>query len=432
MQTSRTRPWFVRLAAVALVVAPLTAVTGMQAASAIAAGGGGGACKNDPGVSDDTIKVGVIAPTSGPQASSFGAAVEGIQARFDAANENGELGDRKVEVVVADDVGETARNLTAAQQLVEQDDVFGIVELSSAADGSAQYLNTEKVPVTGWHVGVAAWGKYKNMFGYRNTQPKDPAETFVTRQADLLKELGNKKIAIVGTNIQASATFVDQIAESIEKTKGLEVAYTTTDVTPADREFTGIAQEIADSGADALYTGMDLTQNAALNAALKQAGSDVKTVILPGGYDDRILGLDGMDGVLFGLEFKPFELEPPAFLEYKAAMEAADKHVAGQVPYNGWLSADAFVRGIEAAGVDCPKRAAFIKNLRKVKGYDANGAFQPVDFKDIFGRPFYCVYYVKVVNGAFEPQFNGEPFCTTRVIDHGKVKKLDPAVAANG
>ena len=431
MQTSRTRPWFVRLAAVALVVAPVAVSTGASVAAAAPATGGGG-CKNDPGVSADTIKVGVIAPTSGPQAQSFGAAVEGIQARFDVANENDELGGRKVEVVVADDVGDTARNLTAAQQLVEQDDVFGIVELSSAADGSAQYLNAQKIPVTGWHVGVAAWGKYKNMFSWRNSQPPEPAETFVTRQADLLKKLGNKKIAIVGTNVQASATFVDQISESVKKTKPLQVVYTTTDVTPADREFTGIAQAIKDSGADALYTGMDLTQNAALNAALRQAGSNVETVVLPGGYDDRVLGLDGMDGVLFGIEFKPFELDPPAFAEYKAAMEAADKHVFGQVPYYGWLSADAFVRGVQAAGVKCPTRAAFIKNLRKVRGYDANGAFQPVDFKDIFGRPFYCVYYVKVVNGAFEPQFNGEPFCTTRVIDHGKVKKLDPAVAAKG
>jgi hypothetical protein len=38
--------------------------------------------------------------------------------------------------------------------------------------------------------------------------------------------------------------------------------------------------------------------------------ANVETVILPGGYDTRVLGIDGMDGVLFGIEFKPFELDP--------------------------------------------------------------------------------------------------------------------------
>ncbi len=157
-----------------------------------------------------------------------------------------------------------------------------------------------------------------------------------------------------------------------------------------------------------------------------------KAIIFPGGYDTRVLGLPGIEGAYFGIEFKPFELNSPSYTEYKAAMDKAGKFADGQIPYIGWLAADAFVEGVKAAGVSCPTREAFINNLRLEKDYDANGAFTPVDFSKIFGRPFYCTFYVQVVDGAFVPQFDGEPFCTKGVIENGKLKKLTKAQQAEG
>jgi branched-chain amino acid transport system substrate-binding protein len=392
----------------------------------------GGACENDPGINDEEIKVGVILPKSGPQATSFSDALNGIQARVDKANAEQETGQRRLTIVDVDDVAENARNLTAAQQLVQQEGVFGIIEVTNAAQGSAKYLNTEGVPVVGWHVGVPAYGQFKNMFGWRNTQPRDPAETYTTRNADIMRELGATKIAAVGTNVASSATFIDQIEQAVKKTKGMRLVYKTTDLSTTDREFTGVAERIKDSGADGLYTGMDFLQNAALNAALQQAGVQMKAVIFPGGYDRRTLSLQGLEGVRFGVEFKPFELNPPAYAEYKQRMDALGRHADGQVPYNGWLAADTFIRGLKAAGLECPKRKSFIRDLRRVKEYDGNGAYVPVDFNEVFGRPFYCVYYVQVQNQQFVPQFNGEPFCATRVIDNGKVKRLTPEQQSKG
>ena len=43
--------------------------------------------------------------------------------------------------------------------------------------------------------------------------------------------------------------------------------------------------------------------------------------------------------------------------------------------------------------------------------YDGGGAFDPVDLSDDFGDEFPCVYYVKVKDGAFVPQFDGKAFC---------------------
>jgi branched-chain amino acid transport system substrate-binding protein len=424
-----------RHALVALAAVLVLVVGGMSTAAAdppAARPGGGGSCKNDPGVSDSEIKVGAIVPKSGPQATSFSDALNGIQARVDKANAEQETGKRKLTIVDVDDVADNARNLTAAQQLVQQDGVFGVMEVTSAAEGGAKFLNQQGVPVVGWHVGVPAFGKYKNMFGWRNTVPPDPAKTFTSRNADVMQKLGATKIALVGTNQASSAGFIDQIDQALKKTKGMKVAFKTTDLSVSDREFTGVVQRIKDSGADGMYTGMDFLQNTALNSALQQAGIQMKAVIFPGGYDDRTLAIQGMEGVYFGVEFKPFELNPPAFTEYKKWMDTLGKHAEGQIPYNGWLSADTFIRGLKAAGLDCPTRKNFIKNLRKVKDFDGNGAYIPVDFNDIFGRTYYCVYYVQVQNQKFVPQFEGNPFCASRVIDGNKVKKLTPEQQAKG
>ena len=104
-------------------------------------------CKNDPGITDSTIKVGVLTITSGPQAQSFApSTMNGIQARVDAANASGELGKRKIQLVVQDTQGDTARNLTSAQKLVEQDKVFGIIEQDNSAGGQRQVPQPEEDP----------------------------------------------------------------------------------------------------------------------------------------------------------------------------------------------------------------------------------------------------------------------------------------------
>ena len=390
-------------------------------------------CKNDPGITDSTIKVGVISPETGPNGSSYApSTVQGIRARIDRANKSGELGKRTIELVTKDDQGNQANNLTAAQQLVEQEKVFGIIELTTVPDGSAKYLNQQKIPVAGWHNGFKEWGIYPNMFSWRNSQPPDASQTFTSRNADVMKALGAKKVAVVGANQAASAIFANQIAQAVSKTKGLKLVYKTTDVTPEQQEFTGVAAEIKKSGADGVYTGLAGLQANALSQAIKDAGIKLKAIVFPGGYDDRVLGLPGYEGAYMGTEFKPLEVGSPGLTQFENDMKADGYSPERFFGIQGYFAADTFVEGVKEAGVGCPTRKAFINNLRLVKSYDAGGSFIPVNYSEIFGRIFYCVYYVQIQNKQFVPVFDGKPFCGTRLFDHGKVRKLSKAEQAKG
>jgi branched-chain amino acid transport system substrate-binding protein len=136
-------------------------------------------------------------------------------------------------------------------------------------------------------------------------------------------------------------------------------------------------------------------------------------VLFPFGYDPRVPpAFPALDGGYVGTDFKPYEQNLPghqAFKRYYAQVNGADA-VTSQISMVSWLSAEALIKGFEVAG-KCPTRANYIKNLRNVKGFDADGLIQPVDFKTAFGKPLLCLYYVQMVGDHWEPRFDGKIVC---------------------
>jgi branched-chain amino acid transport system substrate-binding protein len=374
-------------------------------------------CSNVPGVTDTDIKVGTIAPLTGQASGSgfFPQIVDGEEARINAANASGELGKRKITLVKVDDKGDTAQNVSGAQQLVEQDKVFAILSQSAAGTGSAQYLNQKGIPVVGWQLGMDVYGKYTNFFGFQNANAADIKSNYTTRNGEVMQRIGGKNIALIGSNQGNSAIFIEQIADGIKRVgKGMKVVYKSTDVPVGTTEFGSYAQQIKDSGADAMYTGLDTTSNIALIGALKQAGANVSHVVLPAGYDPRILGIAAFDQTYLGIEFKPLETTPApkGIADFKAQMaQYKPDNPVNQSAAVGWLSANTLIEGIKAAGVSCPTQKAFINNLRLEKNFTADGFFDPIDFQYVFNKPFQCVYYVQILNKQFVPAFEGKPVC---------------------
>jgi branched-chain amino acid transport system substrate-binding protein len=385
-------------------------------------------CKNDPGVSDTEIKIGSIVPTSGASATSA-PIIDGIKARFAKANAEGELGKRKLTLVNVDDAADAARNVTAAQQLVEQEKVFAVMPESAAGDASGPYLHDQAIPVVGWQLGLAVYGTYPNYFGFQNANVKDIKTHYVARPIEAVKALGAKKIAVIGNSTGNAATFAEQNADSVNKTKGVKLVYKTTDIPTGTTEFGAVVDQIKQSGADTVYTTMAISDGIALVNALKQAGVVPKIIVFPGGYSPAVLSIPAFDNVYFSLEFAPFETtpEPHGVAEFKKWMAQESPNVTiAQFPAVGWLSANTMIEGIKAAGVSCPTRKAFINNLRMVKGYTADGWFPPLNFADVYNRPFFCAYYLHVENKQFVPQFGGKQFCGKKEIVNNKILQSIP------
>ena len=231
-------------------------------------------CVNDPGMSDTDIKVGTIAVESGVQASSFAPALEGVKARIDKANQTGELGARKITLVVRDDAADQTRNAEVARDLVEQEKVFGIIEDTSTSNGSAKYLNEQAVPVAGWHVGVPgvvdlpehvhvpAGHRGRAREGVQHPQ-REAARRARRDEGRAHRRRQPVERVVHRADQEVGATSGRQRDRLRERGDAARTARLHPEV-----------QAIKDSGADGIVTGMDLLQNTALSDVAEQGGRD--------------------------------------------------------------------------------------------------------------------------------------------------------------
>lgn len=83
------------------------------------------AADNVPGVTKDTIKIGIFGPMTGP-AALFGKSVPGIESIYKQANDEGGINGRKIELVREDTGCDPSKGVAAVKKLISQEDVFAI------------------------------------------------------------------------------------------------------------------------------------------------------------------------------------------------------------------------------------------------------------------------------------------------------------------
>jgi ABC-type branched-subunit amino acid transport system substrate-binding protein len=100
-----------------------------------------------PGASDSEIKIGNIAPYSGP-VSLYGMVAKVESAYFKMVNDQGGINGRKINFISYDDAYSPPKTLEQTRRLVESDEVLVVFSPVGAPTNSAiqKYLNGKKVP----------------------------------------------------------------------------------------------------------------------------------------------------------------------------------------------------------------------------------------------------------------------------------------------
>jgi branched-chain amino acid transport system substrate-binding protein len=234
-----------------------------------------------------------------------------------------------------------------------------------------------------------------------------------------MKDRGGRRVAVVAGGAKASINVANQFSDAAVAL-GMTVAYKTTDVLLGETDWGVQVQSMIDGQVDSLYTGLAGVDSVGLVKAAKAAGLDLKVVLLPNGYDDRFAGAFGADleGAYFAIDWRPFELHVPAHDTFKENLAAvAPDEFPSQLAMVGWLSADAFIRGLHEAGATCPSRKAFVTKLRKVRDYTADGLVPRTDFEAVFGKMPLCFFYVQLRASHFVA-VDDKPFCGVLLRDY--------------
>ncbi|MCK9893677.1 ABC transporter substrate-binding protein [Frankia sp. AgB32] len=394
-------------AAVVLSVAVLSAsLAGCSSADQVSAAPCG-----TPGVTDHQIDLGVLIPASGPASSQSEAARAGIDARLGAANAAGGVHGRRVTYQWRDDQGSAEVNGIAARDLVEQRQVFGLIEPTVAAGGSVAYVTQRAIPVTGTALDQA-WSSAPTMFAATAVagEAVDMPGRFV------LGEGGHRAVIITTALSSATSTTADYYARSLTAA-GVTTAATFTFASGAD-DPTELARRIAATHADTVIGVLDPRDLIAIVSALRDGNHQPKVVLSATGYNHTLLATYGtrMAGISIPVYYRPFELGGPGVDAYVAAMRRFAPQITQpeqDIAVASYISTDIFLRGLDLAS-SCPTRAGFVDALRAVNSYDANGLISPISFRPGSASPLVCSSYVQAnaAGNAFvvtEPNLCGHP-----------------------
>ncbi len=395
---------------------------GLGAALTIApAGIAGAAGDNSPGVTSNSITIGLDTSLTGPAASGFPNAVKGIEARFALQNAHGGIDGRKLKLLVADDGSSFTGAQTAVADLVEVKHVFGLIFISDLTSGGAYKLPQQLgVPVVGFPTDGPEWGEQPNtnmVSTYGDVGHQLPTST---ADAEIAKLVGATNMGVLALANEPPSDIGGQYFEEAAKEVGVKIGYKNYSIPFGSVNVGPIVLGMKSAGVQGFISL--ILENSALSVltAAKQAGLVLKAPILSAGYGQDILNSpterQAADGAIFFVSQVPVEEHTPATRAEQAAF-AKYEHFSGVPDLNwtqGWIAADIWIKGLEKAGKN-PTRASFLRAIRSVKGYTANGLLpQPLDFslKD-FGHnpPTSCLYFVRLEGSKFVPLNKGKPLC---------------------
>src|SRR4051794_10194343 len=260
------------------------------ATAGFAATGAGAQTEPAPGVTDKAVKIGYISSQTGVAAATHKNAHKSCQARVDAENAKGGVNGRKIKLEIIDDASSGA-NLTAAQDLVQNRNVFAVVDNSAFAFLTWRYLKDQGVPMIGGGFDGNYYynaGNENIISGLGNGTPF-PGLTYDTT-TKIMKEMGAKKVAAVGYGASPSSSESAKATETFgAKAQGLEGVYLNNTLEFGGTDVGPVVLGIKNSGADGLYLPLDSDTNFAIVQGLQQNGVKMKANILATGYSQDLL-----------------------------------------------------------------------------------------------------------------------------------------------
>lgn len=177
-----------------------------------------------PGVTDTEIKIGNIAPYSGP-ASAYSTIAKTIEAYFKKVNAEGGVNGRMLTLVSYDDGYSPPKAVEQARKLVESDEVLMVFQSLGTPSNAAirKYLNAKEVPQLFVATGATMFGdpaEYKWTMGW---QPNYQSEGVIYARW-LTSEMPEAKIAILYQNDDFGKDVVNGLKAGLGDKAGMIVA----------------------------------------------------------------------------------------------------------------------------------------------------------------------------------------------------------------
>jgi branched-chain amino acid transport system substrate-binding protein len=351
-----------------------------------------------------SITIGFVTDLTGSASSGFLTSKLGIDAYLNQINAAGGVNGIKIKYILADTNSTPTGALTAVQKLVQQDNVFAIVENSSDFFGAEPYALQQGIPVVGSGIDGPYWGSPKDTNIYDASGPTNE-DYELAAQGQFMKSQGVTKCASLGyASSPSSALSAEGFIKSCEAA-GLKGAYLNTQFPFGSTNIQPIALAMKAAGVDGLYLPTVPSTSFALIVTLELMGVKLKASLLPTGYGGDILASKAAVQAGQGIDFEPIgapaEADTPGTIQ--RALDLSKVGVKTDPTFaeqEDFLTLSAFVAGLKAAGSN-PTRQSFMAAMNKITNFTADGLLTPpVNFRQYTPNNG-CIYVVKLTGSKF-------------------------------
>jgi branched-chain amino acid transport system substrate-binding protein len=359
-------------AALALIVAAGCSSSSKSGTSSPTTGGSSSPTSGGGSGGGKTYTVGVLTDLTGLGATNSFTLPKGVQAGIGRASREGYT----IKYVTVDTGTSPTGALTGAQKLVEQDHVFAVIANSALTFAAAPYLKSKGIPVIGAGVDSSEWATNPNMFSIIGVADYNK---IYSNPGQFFKMVGVTNLASLGYSISPSSSLTAKSHAASAQQYGIKVGYLNAQF-PFGGTNTGPAVlAMKSAGVDGFDGAIQTNTVFAIINDLRNAGVTVKALMATGYGGDLVQGGPGAvqaaQGVYFLTAFEPVEMNTAATKQLQSDLKQYANVPTG-VPtfaeYQGYVSMDAFVQGLKAAGAN-PTQASLINALLGMTAYQGAG-----------------------------------------------------------
>ena len=339
------------------------------------------------------IVIGVIAPVTGSKAEQGQQFTEGAQVAVDEINAAGGVNGSTFRLEILDDQGQPNEAVAAAQKLVSNADVFGVIGPSSTASSSAAIPVLERAQITAISPSASTPSLVTdNSHFYIMSLPLSAYGPLVPQFAT--EKFGAKDIAIIHVKDDWGEN-VTSIAKEWSEANSLPVV-AEANYTQGDRDFKAQLTSLLDPGPDALLLNTHYTEGALITRQARELGYEGPIVAQGTNVYPQFIELaeDAAEGVVGWTDFL-------ATLDTEAVRQTVDKfqQAIGKEPLQYHVSTyDAVKILAQALGQAGCDREALSTTVAQTK--DFAGLVGPMSF-NAERLPEKELFWVQVKDGQW-------------------------------
>ncbi|GAY08295.1 extracellular ligand-binding receptor [Pseudonocardia sp. N23] len=387
----------------AAIAATVLAGCGGATVSQSDSGGGGGAAA--PGITADTITLGMVTPMTGPFAALGTDGQAGADALIQTVNAAGGINGRKLALAVQDDQYDPKQAVAGARYFATQQPVLGIWGNNGTATTLAGMptLQQAGVPLLFPMALSTQLATYDRSFA--SMLPLSAQFQLLSDWVATQPNLATGRWGILYQNDGTSA----EVADGFKKGKT-----PLTDNVNFERTATSYATQLQKLQAGGITNLVFIGNVNQISVALKEAdqtGYKPQWYSSLGNTSPDLAKLTGplAEGVITVNPYAPPQSDLPGTNEFRAAMEKYEPGKSQSMyALNSWVGGKIIVDALQRAGKDVT-RDSFLAALQETKDLQVGNIMPPISLTATDRTASTCIVLAAVNQGVFKA--NGDPVC---------------------